>query len=90
MPSPTTPSSAGSPAGEMLLVSPITPSPQHPSASRKRKVTPVSEASSPKRMAIVASPGSVSVSQNSVRRSTYPNPLGWPTLAPQARIGKYQ
>ncbi len=74
-------------AAELLLVSPIALS-DPALSSRKRRVTPTTEAMSPKRIAVVASPGTVSPLLNSINRSSFPNPLGWFRTAQLAHIGK--
>ncbi|KAG5305338.1 hypothetical protein I7I50_05702 [Histoplasma capsulatum G186AR] len=79
---------------EMLLISPIivTPNGQPastPSPNRKRKITPSSEESSAKRIAVITSPPREHRA-DTVQRSSVPNPLGWPTSAPQARIDERQ
>ncbi|EGC46939.1 conserved hypothetical protein [Histoplasma capsulatum var. duboisii H88] len=79
---------------EMLLISPITVTPNGqpastPSPNRKRKITPSSEESSAKRIAVITSP-TRKHRADTVQRSSVPNPLGWPTSAPQARIDERQ
>jgi hypothetical protein len=56
---------------------------------KKRRITPTAEAESPKRIAIITSPGCISPLLKSIARSSFPNPLGWSSQAELAHIGKY-
>lgn len=83
--------SPSTPAGEMLLVSPTTPERQSrlPS-SKKRRITPSEEATSAKKVAVVTRSDVTLPSKNSVHRSAFGNPLGWPAMAMHAQVGKHQ
>ncbi|KAK2802807.1 hypothetical protein FQN50_007213 [Emmonsiellopsis sp. PD_5] len=89
-----TPLPKASATAEMLLVSPIIPSnppSPTPSIARKRKFTPLSEASSVKRIAVITKPVTAKAVENTtIQRSNFPNPLGWPACAAQARVDARQ
>ena len=78
-----TPSRSGS--VELLLVSPLIANASRRS-SRTRRVTPEWEASSPKTVAVI-SPSRVTPFQSQLRRPAEFNPLRWPAVAREARIG---
>ncbi|KAK4466220.1 hypothetical protein QBC42DRAFT_329279 [Cladorrhinum samala] len=88
MSGPSTPDRAA--AAELLVLSPMALSSGTAlSSSKKRRITPTAEASSPKKMAIITMPGSVSPPSVNQRRpldqGTLPNPLfqGTPAQGPQ-------
>jgi hypothetical protein len=70
-------------AAEVHLLSLITSG-----ASKKRKITPSSEASSPKRLAVIASPDAAQFPEHIIQRLVVPNPLFQAEFAPHTRIGK--
>jgi hypothetical protein len=70
-------------AAEVHLLSLITSS-----VSKKRKTTPSSEASSPKRIAIIASPDAAANPGHIIQRLVVPNPLFQAAFSPHTRIGK--
>ncbi|OAP53799.1 hypothetical protein AYL99_11985 [Fonsecaea erecta] len=73
------------PVAELLLVSPIAVGGLSVSPT-KRQITPTAEATSPKKLAVITSHGAVSPFVNSIARSTFPNPFGWPVQAELAHI----
>lgn len=82
------PSTPDRPASaELLLISSLNRSASRP-LSRKRRVTPSYEASSPKRIAILVRPDYLRPHQSRLQRPVEFGPLGWPPEAQEARIGK--
>ncbi|EXJ55875.1 hypothetical protein A1O7_08806 [Cladophialophora yegresii CBS 114405] len=71
---------------ELLLVSPIALNRLDLSSSRRRRITPTAEATSPRRVAIITRPGVITPSLNSIDRSRFPHPLGWSSRAEVAHI----
>ncbi|KIW18100.1 hypothetical protein PV08_02387 [Exophiala spinifera] len=71
--------------GELFLVSPMSVVGSGGVSGRKRKITPVAERASPKRIAVITSPGAVSPAVNTMERPS-PNPLAWPIQSERASI----